>query len=53
MILSVNRFQPQSLKKGLPLSQLHHVDRICDRDENYIKCASELMKHFRDDSQPW
>ena len=39
-------------KKGLPLSQLHHVNRICDRDEN-VKYASEMMKHFRDDSQAW
>lgn len=38
-------------KKGLPLSQLHHVNRICDRDENYVKYASEMMKQFRDDSQ--
>lgn len=34
-------------KKRLPLNQLHHVNRICDRDENDVKYASEMMKHFR------
>lgn len=50
-ILLASHFHPQSLKKGLPPRQLHHVNWICDSDENYVKYAGEMMKHFRDDSQ--
>lgn len=39
MIILANGFHPQSLKKGLPVSQLHRVNRICDRDENDVKNA--------------
>lgn len=52
-ILLPNDFHAQCLKKGLPLSHLDHVNRICDSDENYFKYISEMMKHFTDDSQDW
>lgn len=52
IILLANGFHSQCFKNtALPPSQLQRVNRICDRDANYVKYVKEMMKRFRDESQ--
>lgn len=51
-LLSANSHHPLPLKKGVPLSQLYRLSRICDSEEKIDKLSEILSKHFSSRGHP-